>query len=158
MNGPNPYDVTNMQRFMCGEHMDYNAALLGPDMNVYGTVARKDSHSKELVVMRAREYNDWFSAKVLSVAAPVVAWLPWVRKDEQLGVVSVRDTSVFALTFFITSVIAAILPVVGMVVLAGLEGVEESMGMVAVFNVVVVVCLMVFTEARRKDVFLVVAV
>jgi hypothetical protein len=84
--------------------------------------------------------------------------LPWVRKDEQLGAISVRDTSVFALTFFITSVIAAILPVVGTVMLAGLEGVEESMGMVAVFNVVVVVCLMVFTEARRKDVFLVVAV
>jgi ABC-type transport system involved in cytochrome bd biosynthesis fused ATPase/permease subunit len=83
----------------------------------------------------------------------MVSWLPWVRKDEQLGVANGRDRSVFALIL-----IAAMMLVAGMLMLAGLDGVGERMGMVAAFNVVVSVCLMVFTGAKRKDVFLVVAV
>ncbi|KAF1917578.1 hypothetical protein BDU57DRAFT_528173 [Ampelomyces quisqualis] len=55
MEEPDPVDIRNMQAFYDGASMNHGDTLIGPNCDIWGTILEKDSHSKELVVLRARE-------------------------------------------------------------------------------------------------------
>ena len=82
----------------------------------------------------------------------------FARVNPRLGVVCVEDYHVWLGTLWFTSLVAAMVPVGAAAVVMRVEGVGARLGVIAGFNGLVVVCLLVLTEARRIDVFLVVAV
>jgi hypothetical protein len=138
--------------------MNYNDVLLWPDMDIWGSEARKDSHSKELLVMRAREGFDSFSRKLSSISVPLMDKIaPCIKPDPELEVLAISDHRVFRLTLWITSIIASMMPVVSIVILIKLKDLSTRLGMIAVFNLILSVYLLVFTDAKRMDVFAVTA-
>lgn len=153
---PDAYDVKTMQRFMCSEKMNYNTVLKGCDMDIWGTIIKKDSHSKDLVVLREREGPDSFSRQLSSIAVPFIKWFAPARgkkPDPDYGVITVRDDRIFKLTAYITSMIASIVPVICIVVVVKVESVAVKLGAIVVSNVLISLCLLYFTEAKRKDIF-----
>jgi len=160
MNSPDPYDLDVMQHFLGSECMAHGVLLLGPDSEIWGTLLRTNSHSGELVVLKERNTPDLFLRKLSEWAVPLVEMFApaWFKKpDPQVGVVCVRDAHIFNITMGITGAVAAAMPVVAMAVLLRMETLAATLGACAALNALLAVCLMVFTEARRTDVFYIIA-
>jgi len=145
-----------MQHFLGNVKMGNGLNLIGPDAHIWGSLLRKDSHSRELIVLKSREAEDWFTRKMCEWTIEVLSL--FARVNPRLGVVCVEDYHVWLGTLWFTSLVAAVVPVGAAAVMMKVEGVGARLGVVAGFNVLVVVCLLVLTEARRIEVFLVVAV
>jgi len=81
----------------------------------------------------------------------------WKNIDPAYGAITVRDATVLNLTFWITSIIASALPVLSLAMLSALDGLNARLGMIAVSNALLSVCLLLCTEAKRTDVFAITA-
>jgi hypothetical protein len=122
---------------------------------------RKNSHSKELVVLKEHTAPDKFSRTLSEWAVPLVerfapAW--FTKPDPQVGVICVRDTHVFSITMAITGAVAAMMPIVVMAVLLKVETLAGALGASAALNALLAACLVASTEARRINVFGIIAV
>jgi hypothetical protein len=160
MNGPDAYDLKNLQHFLGCPKMGHGAVLLGPDSDIWGTLLRKNSHSKELVVLKEREVPDTFSRKLSKWAVPFMGKLApaWFTKpDPQVGVICVRDAHIFSITMGLTSAVATMMSIVIMAILLKVDTLAGALGASAALNALIAVCLVVFTEARRINMFGVIA-
>ncbi|KAH3910054.1 hypothetical protein HBI56_128100 [Parastagonospora nodorum] len=156
MASPDACNITNMQRFTCRDLIKYKNVLFGFDMDTWDTILEEDSHSKELVVMRGREAPDTFSYLASSISAPLVGKSgcgSWAKPDPGYGLITVRDATILNLRFWITSFITSVMPVLSLVMLSKLEGLNARLGVIAVSSVMLSVCLLLCTEAKRTDVF-----
>jgi hypothetical protein len=148
MERPDKYDLDVLQHFLGNEKMK-NGALM-----------RKDSHSGELVVLKAREGGDSFSRKLSAWAVPLferLACAAFKSPDPTAGVLIIKDDRVFKLTMWMTSLIASMMPVISIVILIKMKELNSRLGVIAAFDALLSVCLLVFTDARRTDVFSVTA-
>jgi hypothetical protein len=160
MERPDKYDLDILQHFLGNEKMKNGALMLGADKKIWGTLLRKDSHSGELVVLKAREGGDSFSRKLSAWAVPLferLACAAFKSPDPTAGVLMIKDDRVFKLTTWITSLIASMMPVISIVILIKMKELNSRLGVIAAFNALLSVCLLVFTDARRTDVFSVTA-
>lgn len=112
-------------------------------------------------MLKERTAPDTFSRKLPEWAVPLVerfapAW--FTKPDPQVGVICVRDAHGFRITMGITSAVAAMMPIVILAVLLNVKTLAGALGASAVLNALLAVCLVVFTEARKIDVFGVIAV
>jgi hypothetical protein len=82
----------------------------------------------------------------------------WKKPNPRLGVLSVREDYVFMVTRWITGFVAAMMPILAIGVIVRMKGVEGRFLAMAGFSLLMAVCLMGLTEAKRKDVFFVVVV
>jgi hypothetical protein len=80
-----------------------------------------------------------------------------VEKGRRFGTRAIHDETVYKLRFWLTSTIAAIMPVLSILLLVKMETLNGRLGIIAAFNVLVSICLTFSTEARRTDVFAVTA-
>jgi hypothetical protein len=158
MKKPDPFDIKHIKRFIDTDQMQINGddPLIGPDRKIWGSPEEPKSYSRELVVLRARKDMDTFSQKAGSRA---MRWLMklgaarWMKIDPRWGTVALHDDSIFKFTFWITSAIAPILPVVSIIILVNTHSLTGRLGTIAAFNVIISACLTFFTDARRTDVF-----
>lgn len=156
MQKPDDYDLRNMQSFLGNKMMGHGNALNGPDMDIWGSLLYPEKHSQELVVLKAREGSDPFSRKASSLAIPLfkmMAWARFQRPNPAYGVITVREDIVFGITLCLTSFLASIVPVVSIVSLINLTDLYAKISAIVAFDVLLSICLMVFTEARRADIF-----
>jgi hypothetical protein len=58
---------------------------------------------------------------------------------------------------WLTTAIASALPVISIIILVNMESTSRRLAVVAGFNFIISVCLVLFSEARRTDVFAVTA-
>ncbi|KAF1950530.1 hypothetical protein CC80DRAFT_482665 [Byssothecium circinans] len=118
------------------------------------------SYSRELVVLRSRKDTDafshWLGARAIKYIQ-AVGGLGWKKKDIRVGSVAVHDESVFKLTFWVTSAVASLMPVLSILILVKLKSLNARLGTIAAFNALISVCLTWFTDARRTDMFAVTA-
>lgn len=170
MGNPDSYDIDDIQHFLSSDKMtlvnDRNEtanALIGADRGIWGTAENKDTkkaYSRELVVLRARKDIDTLSRTIGNKA---IDWIMkcggrrWKKVDVRFGKRAIHDETIFGLTFWFTSGIASILPVVSIILLVKMESLNGRLGLIATFNVIISLCLTLFTEARRTDVFAVTA-
>lgn len=161
MKKPDAFDVEDIQNFIAGDQM--RTPFIGPDRKIWGSALNEETrkaYSRELVVLRARKDMDTFS-RVLGAKA--IDWIMkcggkrWKKVDIRFGTRAIHDETVYKLTFWLTSAIASILPVVSIVLLVKMESLNGRLGIIAAFNVLISICLTFFTEARRTDVFAVTA-
>ena len=133
--------------------------FIGPDRKVWGSALNgetRKAYSRELVVLRARKDMDTFS-RVLGAKA--VDWIMkcggkrWKKVDIRFGTRAIHHETIYKLTFWLTSAIASILPVVSIILLVKMESLNGRLGIIAAFNALISICLTLFTEARRTDVF-----
>lgn len=123
---------------------------------------RRDQENiqQRVVVLRARKDIDTLSRTLGNKA---IGWIMkcggrrWKKVDVRFGKRAIHDETIFRFTFWLTSGIASIFPVVSIILLVKMDSLNGRLGLIAFFNVLTSICLTFCTEARRTDVFAVTA-
>lgn len=79
--------------------------------------------------------------------------LRFMKIDPRFGSASLHDATIFRATFLLTNVIASSLPVLGILVLMILQDQFHRLAAIAGFCALITMCLTIFTDAKRTDVF-----
>ncbi|KAF2441969.1 hypothetical protein P171DRAFT_366077 [Karstenula rhodostoma CBS 690.94] len=158
---PDQYDLKYMQRFLHSqEHMDL--CLLGPDATIWGSLSEPHSHSADLASLCPRKKEDPFSNWVVDNAITKLVrcgcscFLRSSRADMR-GIIGYEDVKVMRITYWMTSVIASLLPIGSIVILYKAHSTAARLGIIAAFNMLVSLCLSAFTNAKRVEVFAITA-
>ncbi|KAJ4361046.1 uncharacterized protein N0V89_001615 [Didymosphaeria variabile] len=158
---PDRYDLKYMQRFLHSKH-HMDLCLLGPDATIWGSLSEPHAHSPDLASLRPRKKEDPFSNWVVDnaitklVRCGCACFLKSSRADMR-GIIGYEDEKVMQITYWMTSVIASLLPIGSIVILYKVQSMAARLGIIAAFNVLVSLCLSVFTNAKRAEVFAVTA-
>jgi hypothetical protein len=154
---PDQYDLKYMQSFLHSEeHM--NLCLLGPDATIWGSLSEPNSHSPDLVSLCPRKKEDPFSNWVVDNAITALVRFGcscFMRSSRanMRGIIGYEDAKVMRITYWMTSVIASLLPIGSIVILYEVHSTAAKLGIIAAFNVLVSLCLSAFTNAKRAEVF-----
>lgn len=158
---PSKLDVAHIQNFMAST--DEGRKLLplrGVDQHVWG--ALHDHHGRpvreagDLVTLHKRREVDPFSRWV--TGSGLQRWfacgLDCGRKPSPKSeTVSYSEKALLRLTSWVTTIVASVLPVMSILVLARVQSMQMRLAMVAMFNVLVSICLLVFSDAKRSEIF-----
>lgn len=159
---PDKWDLENLQDFLGTARMDGNGSFpfLGEDAQTWGSTLDRKSHSLDLVGLCPRSKDDPFSEWV---AKNAIRWLfgcygDRLKKPSRIhGVVVCNDLTVFRITYWITSILASLVPITSIVALYNIGSMPRRLLVIGVFNVVLSVCLIAFTSAKRVEIFAVTA-
>ncbi|USP76595.1 hypothetical protein yc1106_03869 [Curvularia clavata] len=156
---PGNWDLHHMQNYLHSEAMGEDS-LLGYDSNTWGSVFDRKSQKPDLVTLCPREKKDAFSTWAAENAIGGLfkcGCARFMKPSKTHGVVGYRDSTVYHITFWITSIVASLIPIASIVVLYVVKSMTARLGIIAAFNVLVSVCLVGFTTAKRADIFAITA-
>ncbi|KAF2873904.1 hypothetical protein BDV95DRAFT_627680 [Massariosphaeria phaeospora] len=154
---PDTFDLRDLQHFLNHKTGGSNC-LRGDDCFIWGTVEESDIICPDLIGLRPRIREDAFSHWVAEHAVGIITkWVSCFQKPKKIGEATYYDSTVLKFTFWMNSILASLLPVASIIVLIYLDSVPARIGAIAVFNVLISVCLTIFTDAKRTDVFAVTA-
>lgn len=149
--------LKNLQRFLASADMGQQGlALRGLDCNIWGSVENTHSHTTDLVALVKPGYEDPFSRWCLTKLMDAF----WTFGGERLkkackvtGDVFYYENQVLRWTYYFTTAIASLLLVLAITVLWMVTSMSAQLAIIAAFNVVFSICLAIFTEAPRSQVF-----
>lgn len=161
MQAPGRYDLDHVQRFLETDVMG-PLALTGRDSGTWGSMKEPESHAKDLVALLSRHDEDSFSKWVTERASLKLFKLPpcWRRawtsqKTQDLD--CLEDRILLRWTHHLTSILASALPILSIAILYRVRSLEIRLGIIAIFNLILSLCLTIFTTAKRTDIFAVTA-
>lgn len=158
MKPPDFYDIKYLQSFFRSEIM--GPYLMGPDRHIWGSKEQPKAYSKELICLNPRLEVDFFSKFIGEHAVTFLkkcCCFGIRRSDSKSGNIAVRDDRIFRVTMWITSLIASAFPIISIAVLNQIHLMSNRITVIAAFNVLIALCLMHFTEAKRTEIFSVTA-
>ena len=158
---PDPYDLRDLQHFLGNEEMMGVWALGGDDRETWGSVIEPDKRKHDLVGLRTRYREDSFSRWVADHAVVLFkcGWARFKKPKKATGAVGYYDSSVLRITFWMTSMIASLIPIASIMVLISLsdkpvtKAQRGQVGTIAAFNILISACLTVLNDAKRTEVF-----
>ncbi|KAH9878258.1 hypothetical protein J1614_003475 [Plenodomus biglobosus] len=154
---PDEYDLYNVQDFLGSEEMG-PLALEGEDAYFWGSASSRKDYKHDIVTLKRRQKDDAFSKWIAERAMVMVKCCGVkLKPSKQHGEVVLYDSSILKGTFWLTSLVASILPIASIVVLVHLKSQTARLGTIAGFNVLITLCLNIFTDAKRIDCFAVTA-
>ncbi|KAF2832478.1 hypothetical protein CC86DRAFT_462761 [Ophiobolus disseminans] len=162
---PDRFDLRDFQHFMGNEELMGVWALTDHDRDVWGSAIEPEATSIDLVGIQTRHKEDSFSKWVAEHAIYLLrCGLARVKRpDKRTGMVGYYESSVLKITFGLTSILASLIPIASIIVLVVLsprpidKAFRAQIATIAAFNVLISVCLTIFTDAKRTDVFAVTA-
>jgi hypothetical protein len=155
MKPPERYDLKYIQNFIASKAM-CPYSLKGTDAVIWGNYEEREEHADDLIALRPRQEVDMFSGWLAEHPISYLKRLKILKfrkPDPVLGMRAYRDASIYKTTFWVTSVLASLIPKISIVVLVALKSKKARIGTVGAFNLLISVCLTVFTDAKRADVF-----
>jgi hypothetical protein len=153
MLGPDTYDMKDLQHFLCSDKMG-PLCFKGDDAYTWGSTPFPKTHAPDLIALKPRVDQDTFSRWIAERAILVIRIFGrCMTPSNKHGAVVIYDSVIMRVTFWITSIIASMIPVASIVVLLHFDDQAAKLGAVAAFNVLITVCLSFFTEAKRMDCF-----
>jgi hypothetical protein len=155
LNYPKPadWDLHFIQDFLQSNEMG-PLALIGKDAEVWGSYSERHSHSADLVTLKPRVKQDTFS---VWAAETGTRFARYMKPSPVHGVVGFEDTVVYRITYWITSILASLILILSIVVLYLVHSMPVRLGTIAAFNILVSICLMGLTNAKRTEVFAITA-
>ena len=156
MQEPSQFDLEDLQTYF--SEMGY--PLEGLDEDIWGILSDESSpRAPDLVVLRPRQEEDSFSTWVVekgwkSVLKP---WRHRLKRSRIYGLKGYADGKLFRITHWITSITASLILSISIIVLYCIKSTWARLGVMTGFNLVITVCLMALTKARRVDVFAITA-
>jgi hypothetical protein len=134
--------------------------LSGNDAEVWGSMEDRKSYQPDLVALCPRATKDPFSrwaaeSTILNLFRCGCA--RFMKPSRVHGVVGYEDSTIYRITYWITSILASLIPIVSISVLYCVHSMPARLAIIAAFNVLVSVCLMGFANAKRAEVFAVTA-
>ncbi|KAI4632123.1 uncharacterized protein J4E87_001594 [Alternaria ethzedia] len=151
---PDYFDLKDVQGFIRSPEMEL--PLVGPDRNIWGKYNDPTAHADDgLIALCPRQRTDAFSSKLSEHAVYVMHFFKRIFGKVKKGSVTYgyRDTTVSTITFWVTSMVASAMPVISIIALVYIPTLKVRLAAIAGFNALMSLCLLMFTEARRIDVF-----
>lgn len=135
-------------------------ALNGEDSTIWGSVLDRKSYNPDLVALRPRAKKDAFSewAAENTIFNLFRCGCARFMKPSRIHcTVGYEDSTIYRITYWITSILASLIPIASIVVLYCVNSMPARLGIIAGFNVLVSICLMGFANAKRAEVFAITA-
>lgn len=150
-----------IRRYLASDEIGEPYPLTGDDSDTWGTFPEPKTQADDLIALKPRRDEDGFSNWITNKGIVKFFALGGARfgkpSAKHGGRVSFEDTALLRITYSITSVLASLLPIASIAVLYVVQSMKVRLVLIAVFNVVVTVCLTAFTTATRTEVFAVAA-
>lgn len=160
MRPPGAYDMEYIQKYLETYEMG-PLALTGRDSDIWGSTADKKGHADDLIALLSRHDEDFFSRfmteKASSKMLKVRSFLKYRGSGKGRGLESLEDDTMLRWTRHGTSILASVLPILSIIILYYVHSLEVRLGIIAAFNIVLSLCLTVFTTAKRTEIFAVAA-
>lgn len=135
-------------------------ALEGSDSTIWGSVDDRKSHKPDLITLCPRRKEDAFSAWAAENAIVGLfkcGCTRFMKRSKVHGVVGYEDSTIYRITYWITSILASLIPIASIVILYCVNSMRARLGIIAAFNVLVSVCLIGLANAKRAEVFAITA-
>lgn len=156
---PSKYDLEYIQRYI--ESRDMGPLIMtGPDADIWGSVAESKPHVPDLVALQARHNEDPFSKWVTGTGMKIFfrcGGHRWRKPSPVDGRVVYSDSKLLRITYWVTSILASLLPVSSIIILYCARSILARLAIIAGFNIIVSLCLLGFTNAKRSEVFAITA-
>jgi hypothetical protein len=155
---PERCDLEYMQKFLASAEMGASA-LTGSDAGIWGWHNNPKGYSPDLITLCPRPKEDPFSNILVEKAINIFhCCISRLKKSSRIhGVTGYEDSTIFKITFWINNTLASLIPIASIIVLYCVHSMPARLGVIAAFNVLISLCLSVFTNARRSEVFAVTA-
>jgi hypothetical protein len=157
---PTKYNLRILQNWIEGRgKRDGNYPLKGADSKIWGSSLDPQNQSFDLVAMKPEVATDVFSRLIVE---HLVVWFfhLFCRKrnhepeDLECGSMAQYDDEVvFRYASYAMTIVACSLPIISMTVLYFVQNKDTKVILAAIFTFVFVACLVVFTRARRVEIF-----
>ncbi|KAF2683005.1 hypothetical protein K458DRAFT_443670 [Lentithecium fluviatile CBS 122367] len=140
------FDLHDLQNWLSNDQGGSNC-LRGVDSRSWGTANNRDCTSGDLNAVKLFKYDiaQWFKCQCFGRQ----------KKDGKPFIY--YDTTMLKITFWMTSIVASLIPIASIAILLTLEWIRARVGTIAGFNILISVCLTLFTDAKRTDCFAVTA-
>lgn len=135
-------------------------ALTGEDATIWGSMRDRNSYAPDLVTLRPRAKKDAFSVWAAENTIFKLLWCGctrFMKPSPVHGVVGYEDGTIYRITYWITSLLASLIPIASIVVLYCVHSMPARFATIAAFNVLLSVCLMGLAGAKRAEVFAITA-
>jgi hypothetical protein len=160
MEEPTAFDRQDLRKFMSElkKELDQKGPdlwpFLDPDVNMYRFDA-KTRPSFDLVALCPRQRDDSFSAWFMKSALNIFFRCCGhrMKPSEIHGKPGFKEKTILRITYWITTIVASILPSTSVIVLYIIKSTWGRIGTLVGFNLAVSVCLILFTSAKRAEVF-----
>ncbi|KAI4920753.1 uncharacterized protein J4E92_008397 [Alternaria infectoria] len=156
---PSTWDLHHIQNYLQSAAMG-DLALNGPDAEIWGSACNRKSYKPDLVTLCPRAKKDAFSAWAAESTITNLFRCGCARhmKPSRVhGVVGYEDSTIYRITYWITSILASLIPIASIAVLYRVQSMTARLGIIAGFNVLVSICLMGLANAKRAEVFAITA-
>lgn len=158
MKPPGRSDLDYIQKYLASRHMG-PFALDGVDAEVWGTIKKPKGYESDIIALLPRPKEDMFSNLIMGKG--MEKWFKWrldrFRKPSVNGLIEYEESTLLRLTSLVSTALASLLPIASIVVLYSVHSMKARLGIIAAFNVLISLCLAIFTTAKRTDIFAVVA-
>jgi hypothetical protein len=156
---PNTGDLKDLQRFLGSSAMG-PAKLNGPDAKIWGSVTDQHNRCEDLICIVRPEKEDPFSRWCLDkvMAAFFACGGHRFRKpDKVTGAIVYQRDKILRITYYITTALSSLLLILSITILWVVTSMSARLALIASLNLVVSLCLAVFTTAQRPQVFAITA-
>ncbi|KAI4630613.1 uncharacterized protein J4E84_004703 [Alternaria hordeiaustralica] len=156
---PSTWDLHHIQNYLHSTEMGENA-LTGEDGDIWGSACHRESYKPDLVTLCPRAKKDAFSAWAAesTITNLFRCGCARIKKPSRIhGVVGYEDSTIYRITYWITSILASLIPIASIAVLYRVQSMTARLGIIAGFNVLVSICLMGLANAKRAEVFAITA-
>ncbi|KAI4950702.1 hypothetical protein J4E91_004587 [Alternaria rosae] len=156
---PSTWDLHHIQNYLQSAEMGENA-LNGADAEIWGSAYNRKSYKPDLVTLCPRAKKDAFSAWAAesTITNLFRCGCARIMKPSRVhGVVGYEDSTIYRITYWITSILASLIPIASIAVLYRVQSMTARLGIIAGFNVLVSICLMGLANAKRAEMFAITA-
>ncbi|KAI8934454.1 hypothetical protein NX059_009185 [Plenodomus lindquistii] len=156
---PGKWDLHHLQDYLQTPEMG-PLPFTGDDAKIWGTVRDRKSHARDLITLRPRAKKDAFSTWAAENALATLLKCGakrFMRPSPIHGVVGYEDDTVYRITYWITSILASLIPLASIAILHRVQSMTARLAIIGTFNVLVSLCLMGLANAKRAEVFAVTA-
>jgi hypothetical protein len=159
---PATSDLYDLQDWLASKAGGSNILRSG-DARAWGTAVKRKFTSGDLRCLKPRMKEDWISRFVAENAIKIFGYDlgPWFgcscRQKTLPTQFGYYASDVYKITFWMTNILGSLIPIVSIAVLMWMDSMRAQVGSIAGFNVLVAMCLCIFTDAKRMDCFKVTA-
>jgi hypothetical protein len=152
---PNIKDLANLQAFLDSPQMGSDK-LCGHDAFIWGNVDEPHDRAEDLIQAIYRDEEDsfsrWFIEKIVAMFSTHCG-RRLLKPDKVNRDVFCKRNTILRITYYITTALASILLILPIAVLEFVSSMRARLAVIAGSNVVVSMCLAVFTMASRLQIF-----
>ncbi|KAL9083394.1 MAG: hypothetical protein Q9165_008544 [Trypethelium subeluteriae] len=155
MNPPSENDLDSIQRYIASPEMG-PFSLLGTDSEVWGSVHSPKGHEADIITLLPRKKADMFTKLLIEKGTQKFFECGlgrFLKPSPVHGLVGYEESTLFRLTYLMTTALASLLPIASITVLYFVSSMKMRLAIIAIFTLFLSFSLAFFTSAKRTEIF-----